>query len=141
MFTQAEYINGWLAYGCAVIVCYWCWWYMLSKLPIKPFRPILLGAMAGLLLMPWTADPQLSYLAPAWLIAGSDGFFEGPAQFWRAGAPLLVALVASMILALIIQIIWVFIRPAPIENPTPTPARKTNTQYVKREPTLKRHAP
>jgi NADH:ubiquinone oxidoreductase subunit 6 (subunit J) len=138
MFTQAEYINGWLAYAGAVIVCYWCWWYMLSKLPIKPLRPVLLGAMAGLLFMPWSVDPAMSYLAPAWLIAGSDGLFEGAAKFWRAGAPLLVAVVASIIVALIIQIMSAFL--SPVANTKPVPTKKTKTQYVKREPTLKRYA-
>ncbi len=138
MYTQAEYINGWLAYSGAVIVCYWCWCYLLSKLPIKPLRPLLWGGMAGLLLMPWTVDPEMSYLAPAWLIASGDGLFEGAAQFWRAGAPLLVAVVGSMIVALILQIIWAFLIPTP--SAKPIPSKKTKTQFVKREPTLKRYA-
>ena len=129
MFTQAEYINGWLAYVAAAIVCYWCFWYFLSKLPVKPLRPVLLGAMAGLLFIPWTVEPNHPFLAPAWLIAGSDGAFEGLEAFWRAGKPLLFGVGLLACLGLVVQIVLALCRPAPkavkapAQRRTPTVAR------------------
>lgn len=123
MFTQAEYINGWLAYTAAAIICFWCWWYMVSKLPLKPLRPVLWGGMLGLLAMPWTVSPDTDYLAPAWLIAGSDGFFESLDAFWRAGTPLIAAVVVMATLALVAQIMWAIFSPKP-ESPRVTPTYK-----------------
>ena len=123
MFTQAEYINGWLAYVAAAIVCYWCFWYFLSRLPVKPLRPVLLGAMAGLLFIPWTVEPGQSFLAPAWLIAGSDGAFESVEAFWRAGKPLLLGMGVLACLGLVVQIVIALCQPTTKTVKAPTQRR------------------
>ena len=106
MFTASEHLQGWLAYGVGATLGLICWWYLLSKLPLKPLKPVLLGVMVGLLGMPWTTDVGSEFYAPAWLIAGSDGLFEAPEAFWRAGTPLLMAMGVAAVIALIIQIVW-----------------------------------
>ena len=40
-----------------------------------------------------------AFLAPAWLIAGSEGLFDGAENFWRAGRPLLMAMAAARLLS------------------------------------------
>jgi hypothetical protein len=104
MFTQAEYINGWLVYCGGALIGLGCWWYLLKKLPLGPLRPPLLGAMIGLLFMPWQTDIDSGFFAPAWLIAGSEGFFEQADAFWRAGTPMLVAVAAGLILVTGLQL-------------------------------------
>ena len=121
MFTDANYMNGWLIYGAGALVGFLCWWYMLSKLPLRPLRPILLGAMAGLLFMPWYVSPDSAFMAPAWLVAGSEGFFDGAENFWRAGTPMLMAIVIGAVLGLIIQLIRLVTQP----KAKPKPAKKT----------------
>lgn len=111
MFTEADYLNGWLAYGAGAIVGLWCWWYMLSKLPIKPLRPVLVGIMVGFLLMPWYTSAGSDFLAPAWLVAASEGLFDGPEHFWRAGSPLIVATVIAALLGFVVQVAAHFILP------------------------------
>lgn len=105
MFTQTEYINGWLVYSLAAIVGLGCWWYLLTTIPGRFIRLPLLGVMAGLLLMPWFSAEDSQFLAPAWLIAGSEGFFEGPGAFWRAGKPLLIAIGFGFAIGVIAQVI------------------------------------
>ncbi len=106
MFSEADYINGWLAYGVGAIVGLWCWWYLLSKLPIRPLRPFLVGAMAGFLCMPWYSAENYHFLAPAWVVAASEGLFDGPEYFWRAGTPLIIAIVVMAVLGVVLQILF-----------------------------------
>lgn len=104
MFTQAEYMNGWLVYGLAAIVGLGCWWYLLTTIPGRFLRLPLLGLMAGLLLMPWFSAEDSQFLAPAWLIAGSEGLFDGPDAFWRAGKPLLIALGSGLAIGVVAEV-------------------------------------
>ena len=104
MFTASEHLQGWLIYGGGAVLGLLCWWYLLIKLPIRPIRALLFGAMAGVLCMPWPTEQGGQFFAPAWLIAGSDGLFDGPEAFWRAGTPLLMAIAGAAMVALVIQI-------------------------------------
>lgn len=104
MFTQAEYLNGWLIYTLAALVGLACWWYLLTTLPGRFLRLPLLGLMAGVLLMPWFSGADSSFLAPAWLIAGSEGLFEGKDAFWRAGTPLLIAIGGGLALGIFAEL-------------------------------------
>lgn len=106
MFSETDYVNGWLIYSIGAIVGLWCWWYLLSKLPISPLRPLLVGAMAGLLFMPWYSADNYHFMAPAWVVAASEGLFDGPEYFWRAGIPLIIAVVAMAVLGVVLQILF-----------------------------------
>ena len=96
MFTASEHLHGWLVYGGGAVLGLLCWWYLLIKLPVKPIRSLLFGAMVGALCMPWPTEDGGQFFAPAWLIAGSDGLFDGADAFWRAGTPLLMAIDKSV---------------------------------------------
>lgn len=104
MFTASEHLHGWLVYGGGAVLGLLCWWYLLIKLPVKPIRSLLFGAMVGALCMPWPTEDGGQFFAPAWLIAGSDGLFDGADAFWRAGTPLLMAIAGAAMVALIMQI-------------------------------------
>ena len=110
MFSESEYMNGWMVYSIGVIIGLWCWWYLLYKLPLKHLRPALFGAMAAMLIMPWPAMESSNFLAPAWIIATAEGVFEGLESFWRAGAPALTAIIFGAISGLLLQCAYWFVR-------------------------------
>lgn len=110
MFSESEYINGWLAYGAGAIIGLWCWWYLIYKLPLKYLRPALFGAMLAMLAMPWPTADGSAFLAPAWIIAGAEGVFDGAEAFARAGIPMLIAMAIGAFIAVILQILWLLIR-------------------------------
>ncbi|WP_053981994.1 hypothetical protein [Marinagarivorans algicola] len=116
MFSESEYINGWLVYGMGVIIGLWCWWYLMYKLPLKYLRPALFGAMTAMLVMPWPTSDGSAFLAPAWIIAGAEGVFEGVEAFWRAGIPMLIAVAAGTMMGVVLQILWLLVRGVPHEN-------------------------
>lgn len=108
MYTEQEYLYGWLIYllGVAVIVA--CGWWLTAAIRFKELRQLLRLTAIVTFLVPWYADPDLEYLAPAWLIAAFEGLFESGDAFWRAGTPLLTALAVAIGVALLVQIISTF---------------------------------
>lgn len=132
MFSEGEYINGWLAYSAGVIVGLWCWWYLVYKLPLKYLRPALFGAMAGLLMMPFPTAEGSHFLAPAWIIAGAEGVFEGGEAFWRAGTPMLIAIAVGVVAAIVMQGIALLIKGGGQHNNTqPQQSAKMKEAKVK----------
>lgn len=110
MFSEVEYLNGWLAYNVGAIVGLACWFYLIRKLPVKLIKAALFGAMLGLLIMPWPIAEESEYLAPAWIIAGAEGVFEGLEAFWRAGQPMLLAVLFFTCAAAITQAILSYVK-------------------------------
>lgn len=105
MFSHAEYINGWLVYGLGVFIGLACWYYLIRKLPIKSIKSVLFGVMVGMLTMPWPTKQDGDSLAPAWIIAGAEGIFDGAEAFYRAGVPMLLAMLCGGVVALTVYII------------------------------------
>lgn len=102
MYTQEEYLYGWLLYLAGVVLIMGCGWMLTARIRWKPVRHSLRLLAAVLFLVPWYANPDMAYLAPAWIIAGFEGVFED--NFWRAGGPLLSALGVALISAVVIQL-------------------------------------
>ncbi len=96
MFTPEDYLYGWLLYILGGLIFFGCWWYVTAKIRYAPVRLLLRIISLVTMFVPWYADPALDYLAPAVVIAGMEGIFEGDGAFWRAGTPLLVALAISV---------------------------------------------
>jgi hypothetical protein len=118
MLSPAEYTNAWLAYILAMIVGLWCFWYLLSKLPLGRLRMVLVCALAGFLAMPAETAPNSAFLAPAWLMAISETLFDGRDAFARAGSPLVAAVLLGAGLGIIIETLWAFFQPkAPAAAP------------------------
>lgn len=106
MFTPEDYWYGWLLYIAGGLVFFGCWWYLTAKIRYAPVRLLLRVIAVITMFVPWYANPDMGYLAPAVLIAGMEGIFDGDGAFWRAGTPLLVALgigvTASLIYSLVL---------------------------------------
>lgn len=105
MYTQEEYLYGWLFYLLGVVIILGCGWWLTASIRFRELRQLLRLAAVVTFLVPWYASPDMDYLAPAWLIATFEGIFEGGDAFWRAGMPLLVTLAVAIGIALIWQIV------------------------------------
>lgn len=106
MYTQEEYLYGWLIYllGAAVLIL--CGWLVTAKIPWGGFRGIVRLLAIVTLLVPWYANGDMTYLAPAWIIAAFEGIFDG--NFWRAGGPLLSALAVSFAVGVVVLAVFHF---------------------------------
>ncbi len=105
MYTQEEYLYGWAIYFVGVIIVMGCGWVLTSFIPNKETRHLLRVIAGVTFLMPWYASEELSFLAPAWIVAGFEGLVDGGEAFWRAGGPLCIALAIAIAVSLAYQLI------------------------------------
>lgn len=110
MYTQEEYLYGWLFYLLGVGVVMLCGWWLTAKLRWMALRNLLRISVGVALLVPWYAAESTDYLAPAWIIAAFEGIFDG--SFWRAGSPLLLAIGVAAVVYFIGYAIWLWRRHA-----------------------------
>lgn len=106
MYTQQEYLYGWLFYLLGVVIILGCGWWLTAAIRFKELRQWLRVSAVVTFLVPWYASADLDYLAPAWLIASFEGIFEGGDAFWRAGAAWLSALALVLGLTIVWQLAW-----------------------------------
>lgn len=100
MHTPEDYLYGWLIYLVSAAVLIICGWIMTAKISWGGLRGLIRLLAVVTLLVPWYADANMTYLAPAWIIAAFEGIFEG--NFWRAGGPLVSALTVSFAVGLVV---------------------------------------
>ncbi len=103
--TENEYVNAWINYFIGAGLLFACWWYLTSLFRWVEVRHLSRLIMGIILVVPWFSYTNQSYLAPAWLIALVEGIFDGDGAFWRAGLPLLIALVIGLAFS-IAYFIW-----------------------------------
>lgn len=106
MYTQEEYLYGWLIYLGSAAVLIVCGWLLTAKIPWAGLRNMIRLLAVVALLVPWYADADMTYLAPAWIIAAFEGIFDG--KFWRAGGPLLSALAVAFAIGLVGLVVFHF---------------------------------
>ena len=99
MLTQEEYLGAWMYYGIGAAILMVCTWFITKRITWKEPRLVVRLSVTTLLLFPWYSDTQQTYMSPAWIIAAIEGVFEGGAAFWRAGLPLVIALIAVLLLS------------------------------------------
>lgn len=108
MYTQEDYLYGWLFYGLGALVLILCGWLLTARIGWTPLRNMIRLLAIVTLIAPWYATTDMTYLAPAWIIAAFEGIFED--NFWRAGGPLLSALAVAFAVGLVGCVISVFKR-------------------------------
>lgn len=107
MMTENEYLYAWLYYVVGAFILLGCWWYLIRKISLPQIKYTLLVLVAVIFLTPWFSDINQTYLSPALLISVVEGMFEGDDAFWRAGAPLLAAVVFAFVCCIIFfAIVW-----------------------------------
>ncbi len=99
MFTHEEYLWAWAIYVLGSILCLAVFWVMTAKIKWAEVRAVLRICATVVVLVPWYSDAEGSYLSPAWIVSILEGVFEGPDAFWRAGTPLLSAVIIALILS------------------------------------------
>lgn len=104
MYTQEEYLYGWMFYLLGVIIILGCGWWLTASIRFKELRQLVRLVAVVTFLVPWYASPEMDYLAPAWLIATFEGIFESGEAFWRAGIPWLSALAVAITVTIAWQI-------------------------------------
>ena len=100
MFTQDEYLWGWIYYLIGASLVYFCFWMLTRNVPWREPKHILRIVVFVILYMPWYSDTQYIYLSPAWLIGAIEAVFDGSDAFWRAGTPLIIGVVVALTLSL-----------------------------------------
>jgi hypothetical protein len=117
MYTYNDYFYGWLVYVAAALILILCAWWLTSGLRWREPRQLLRLMVTVTLLLPWYTDADMKFFAPAWVMAVFEWVFEH--NFWRAGGPLLMALIAAVALAMVLQLSLRYIgrsKPAPVRR-------------------------
>ncbi len=115
MYTEQDYLYGWLFYLIGVCLIMLCGWLLTAKLRWPVLRHVLRLVVGVTLVVPWYASPELDYLAPAWLIAGFEGIFEGEGAFWRAGTAVVWSVTCALGLYVLATCGWWYLKRSPAE--------------------------
>ncbi len=105
MFTQEEYLWAWFFYLLGAGLFIGVVWYFTGKIKWREPKYVLRILVSVFLVVPWYTEAHEGYLSPAWIISVIEGVFEGPEAFWRAGTPLIVALILALILSSLVSIL------------------------------------
>lgn len=108
MFTQQEYYWAWAFYLVGAGLCMLFAWVVSARFRWLWLKFLTRAAVAAFLVTPWTTTEGEKYLTPAWVVSVFETLLDGPEAFWRAGMPLIVAVVAAMILAVLASILLSF---------------------------------
>lgn len=100
MFTPEEYFKAWLMYLGGVVLMMGCWWYLTHFIRWREVRQLARVIVGVLLCVPWYTDTTGGYMAPAFIIAIVDSLTIDSQAFWRAGTPLLIALIGAIVISL-----------------------------------------
>lgn len=89
MLTSENYLIAWIIYLAASLGVLFPGRYLLNRWFEKRTAAVGYALLAVLLLMPWTSHHDISYLAPAWLVASFQLLTRGLTESMRSGIPLL----------------------------------------------------
>lgn len=107
MFTQEEYLSAWAVYTLGAVLLMAFWWFITGKIRLVEPRYLLRIVFAVFLAVPWYTKGTDGYLSPAWLISIIEGAFEGGDAFWRAGTPLVTAILVAVIASSVVYLaLW-----------------------------------
>ena len=101
--TDTQYLLGWAIYLAGALGCLLSLWLLIRNWPTRAKRSIMMTT-AILLLLPGTAQPEQTFLAPALLSGIYDALSLGMEAFWRNGQLVLVAAGAGAIVGLLLPV-------------------------------------
>ncbi len=128
--TDTQYLLGWLIYFIGASGCLLGLWLVIQRMSVR-FRRFFMVLAAVLVYLPGITKPDMSYLAPAFLITLFDGLTYGIEGMWRTGkALLLIAGIASLIALLL---------PVKKQPPKKTSVKKPNVN--RRQTSVKKRQP
>lgn len=99
--TDTQYLWGWAIYLVGALGCLLSLWLLIRNWPTRAKRSLMMTT-AILLLLPGTAQPGQTFLAPALLISIYDVLSLGMEAFWRNGLFVLVAAGVASIVGLLL---------------------------------------
>jgi hypothetical protein len=99
MYSAENYLWGMVAYYLGAALLMLCCWRFTRWIGWQWLRYGLLLLMAVLLLMPFTAYPDMDFFAPAWFVSLFEGLTKATEQgALRAGVPLLIGCIVAVAL-------------------------------------------
>lgn len=108
MYSAENYLWGMVAYYLGAALVLLCCWRFARWIAWQWLRYGLLVLMAVLLLMPFTAYPDMDFFAPAWFVSLFEGLTKATEQgALRAGVPLLVAEIVALVVYIIVATVLI----------------------------------
>ena len=108
--SENEYFLAWAYYAAGASVFFAVFWFWTRNFLWSEVRQLMRVMLAVILIVPWYTDTTQSYLSPAWLVSVAEALLNGPEAFWRAGRPLVIALIAAFGLSTIYALISWYLR-------------------------------
>jgi len=108
--TSESYVIAWLAYvlGGFGLFAFWCW--VTSGLSNRMVKLALRSLMFVMIMFPFNIGGGYSELAPGFLMLLLETVFEGGDAFFRVGTPLLMALAATFIVLVGVELVTLHLR-------------------------------
>lgn len=106
MYMNSEsYALAWFAYaaGGMGLFAFWCW--MTSGLSSRMTKLTLRSLMFVMIMFPFNIGGGYAELAPGFLMMLLETIFEGGDAFFRVGTPLMMALAATFIVLVLIELV------------------------------------
>jgi len=103
---QSDYITAWLVYiGAAVVMSGLCWRFFRRFLP-RELAYLLQCWVVAVLVTPWYVMDGQDIMAPAFIVFALDVVTIAPVAGVRALTPLVMALVAGLLLAVALSVVY-----------------------------------
>ena len=98
--TTADYLTAWAIYllGCAGLGI--AVWWATKHWARKDLSRLFVLITLVVLVTPYTIDKDLSLLAPAWVMVIMEAISGNGYTAWRAGTPLIMALLGTLVCAM-----------------------------------------
>lgn len=95
------YLTSWAIYLTAGTICYVLFYKATGIISFKPLANILRAVMIALIYTPWYVAPEQDLMAPAVIVILLDMITVGGNAFVRALVPLVLAIIAAILIALL----------------------------------------
>ncbi|MBX2858320.1 MAG: hypothetical protein KTR17_06635 [Cellvibrionaceae bacterium] len=123
MFFENDYLVAWLWYFGGFAIFFAVLWYITRNLPWLLLRYGLRLLIAVFFLTPWYSSAEREFLSPAWLMSLFEGVFDS--NFERAGVPLVISMVLSLLLLVAVFGLFRYLR-----------GRASQKKRVRKTPTI-----